>query len=117
MRHERSFPQHRRFVKMVFGSLAAVLLLGFTAVFVKRSAGQDTVMTSYLLNLDIGREWHTTLHLSNVEDQQIQAFLTPLDSYGMLLGHGSAQQRLGTRVTRNREGEEELPPLTATLKI
>src|SRR5262249_43598939 len=94
MRLDRSFSQHRRFVRVMFGLLAAVLLLGVTAVFVKRSVGQEPVMTSYLLNLDMGQEWHTTLHLSNLEDQQISAFLTPHDSYGMLLGHGSAQQRL-----------------------
>jgi pimeloyl-ACP methyl ester carboxylesterase len=115
MRNDWSF--QRLLLKAVFGSLAAVLLLSGTAVFVKGSAAQDPVKTSYLLNLEMGQEWQTTLHVSNLEDQQSHIALTSRDSYGGLLGHGPTEQYLASRATQSRDAQKVLPPLTAVLKI
>jgi hypothetical protein len=39
---------------------------------VSRSAGQEQSKTSYLPGLDMSQQWHTTIDLANLEEQQIE---------------------------------------------
>jgi hypothetical protein len=51
------------------GVLVLLGLAGITITIV-RADDQEPVKTSYLLNLDLGREWRTTLELINLDDRQ-----------------------------------------------
>jgi hypothetical protein len=116
MQKEQGFPNRYWPAKPVSVALIGMFLgLAIVAVTVNRSAGQGRVKTSYLLGLDLGPEWQTTLHLTNLEDQQIKIAATAYDRYGALLGRLSAERRLEQRATQSLQ--RELPPLTGTIKI
>ena len=108
----------RRFIATRSGSSLLVLLaVAAAAVLVNHSAGEELVNTAYLLDVDMGPEWRTSLHLANLENQEISIAFTARNSAGAVLVNGSAERHIEAGATLTVKPEGPSPSINGTLKI
>src|SRR5215831_11665596 len=101
---KQRFPQFNRLLTGRLGGLLALLLLGLLIVITppKRltaqqagaerpnfaAANREAANLGYLLPLDLGQDWQTTINLLNLEDQQLEPTLAAYQRDGLFLGSG-----------------------------
>jgi hypothetical protein len=115
--HLEQFPTGRGWIVKVRPVVILALTVGAVAALVIHASGQQQANISYVVGVEGGKDWNTTVRLTNLEEQQIEIALAAYDGHGRSLKHAHERTDLGSKRIESMEAHRIFSALSGSLKV